>query len=124
MASNEQINNTSYYKLPCGLYLEDFIEYMELDFKWGCAVKYKYRAGKKDGETEEKDLGKCYHYVNEIADRELTPREIVYRTVCSLVDEAYYWDPPDYVRKRFPEYSTNWKPETERNKENENEKNG
>jgi hypothetical protein len=110
MASNEQIDKTSYYKLPCGLYLEDFIEHEHLDFKWGCAVKYKYRAGKKDGETEEKDLNKCYHYVNEIAAREAMEHELVYQTVCAYVDEALNWDPPQYVKDAYSEYNTEWRP--------------
>lgn len=108
---NNQIDKTSYYRLPCGLYLEDFIEYEELDFKWGCAVKYKFRAGKKDGEPEDKDLGKCYHYVNEIAAREAMQQNGVYEEVCALVDKAMKWDPPDNIKAFFKEYPTEWRPQ-------------
>lgn len=63
MSNNQQIDDTNYYQLPCGKFLEDFIAWKHLDFATGSAVKYKYRAGFKDGETEEKDLKKAKHYI-------------------------------------------------------------
>lgn len=62
--NNCQIDATSYYQLPCGKFLEDFIYYKNLNFNMGSAVKYKWRAGHKDGETAEKDLKKADHYIN------------------------------------------------------------
>ena len=48
--NNEQIDNTSYYRLPSGRQLEDFIAEHGLKFAEGSALKYLWRAGKKDGE--------------------------------------------------------------------------
>ena len=62
--NNTQIDATTYYRLPCGKFLEDFIYYKQLNFNMGSAVKYKWRAGHKDGETAEKDLKKADHYIN------------------------------------------------------------
>jgi hypothetical protein len=110
MESKEQINHTSYYRLPCGLYLEDFIEYEELDFKWGCAVKYKFRAGKKEGESEEKDLNKCLHYVCAIASRDCIPHADGYREVCELAEAALRWRPTPDIVNFFSPYRTDWRP--------------
>ena len=57
-----QIDNTSYYRLPSGLYLEDFIFAKRLSFAEGSALKYLYRAGKKDHESFNKDMSKFKHY--------------------------------------------------------------
>lgn len=61
--NNEQINNTSYYQLPCGKFLEDFIYFKKLNFNMGSALKYMWRAGNKDGESRAKDLAKANHYI-------------------------------------------------------------
>ena len=61
--SNQQISNTDYYRLPCGKYLEDFIYYKGLNFNMGSALKYLYRAGKKQGESDDKDRRKAAHYI-------------------------------------------------------------
>ena len=37
--NSNQIDNTSYYKLPCGKYLEDFIWSKRLSFALGSALK-------------------------------------------------------------------------------------
>ena len=66
--NSAQIDNTDYYRLPCGRYLEDFIAWKRLDFAEGLALKYRWRAGKKDGETAEKDMAKMAHYARFIAD--------------------------------------------------------
>ncbi len=63
MANSNQIDKTSYYQLPCGRFLEDFIYNERLNFNFGSALKYKWRAGKKDGESMEKDLAKAEHYI-------------------------------------------------------------
>lgn len=65
--NNDQIDNTDYYRLPCGKYLEDFIYAKKMNFAWGSALKYWWRAGRKDGENVEKDLAKHEHYVRFIA---------------------------------------------------------
>ena len=62
MGNNSQISQTSYYKLPNGTFLEDFIYQKGLNFNMGSALKYKWRAGHKDGESQEKDLAKAEHY--------------------------------------------------------------
>lgn len=61
--NNDQINNTSYYALPCGRQLEDYIDGRKLGFAFGSAMKYRFRAGKKDGESADKDLAKFEHFV-------------------------------------------------------------
>ena len=61
--NNNQIDKTSYYQLPCGKFLEDFIYYKNLNFNMGSALKYKWRAGNKDGESDSKDLAKADHYI-------------------------------------------------------------
>ena len=65
----QQIDNTDYYRLPCGRYLEDFVSHWELDFAEGSALKYLWRAGRKDGESRKKDLAKAEHYLRFIVDR-------------------------------------------------------
>lgn len=67
--NNTQIDRTSYYALPSGRQLEDFIADRNLSFAMGSAVKYLYRAGKKDGEDKAKDLAKADHFVRFIAKR-------------------------------------------------------
>jgi hypothetical protein len=67
MKNNNQIDNTSYYTLPSGRQLEDFIYSRRLNFAAGSALKYLWRAGKKDGESKEKDLKKAEHYIRFIA---------------------------------------------------------
>ena len=66
MKNSEIIDNPNYYRLPCGKYLEDFIWYRNLNFAWGSALKYLWRAGHKDGEPKEKDMSKCMHYLRSI----------------------------------------------------------
>lgn len=65
--NNEQIDNTSYYTLPSGRQLEDFIAEHGLKFAEGSALKYLWRAGKKDGESAEKDRAKVEHFIHFIA---------------------------------------------------------
>ena len=65
--NNNQIDNTSYYLLPCGRQLEDFIVWRRLDFAWGSALKYIWRAGMKDGESASKDRMKADHYLRLIS---------------------------------------------------------
>lgn len=65
--NNNQVNNTSYYMLPSGDQLEDFIEAMGMGFAKGSAVKYLWRAGKKDGESADKDKAKAEHYIKFLA---------------------------------------------------------
>ena len=65
--NNEQIDDTDYYRLPSGRQLEDFISERRLSFAEGSALKYLYRAGKKDGESAEKDRAKARHFTRFIA---------------------------------------------------------
>ena len=66
--NNNQIDNTDYYRLPSGRQLEDFIAEKQLSFAEGSALKYLYRAGKKDGESAEKDRAKAKHFIRFIAE--------------------------------------------------------
>lgn len=98
MGNNSQISNTSYYQLPCGKFLEDFIYYRGLNFNMGSALKYRWRAGKKDGESREKDLAKCEHYIRfesecRMADRTTFPvqTDSVRKELDCLVFEANNW---------------------------------
>ena len=91
MASNQQINQTSYYLLPCGKYLEDFIYEKKLNFNMGSALKYLWRAGYKDGESLEKDLSKAEHYIKFEAKCRGIDESIVDDEVKSLLEEAYMW---------------------------------
>lgn len=89
--NNEQIDNTSYYKLPCGKYLEDFIYEQHLDFVSGSALKYFYRAGKKDGESTSKDMDKCMHYCKFIAKKSYCSAEKVLDEITKLYNKAMTW---------------------------------
>lgn len=90
--NNNQIDNTSYYALPCGRQLEDFIWYKKLDFHIGSALKYKWRAGYKDGESFGKDYKKIMHYVRFVVVRTNKSVEEVEQYVESLYNEALEWD--------------------------------
>jgi hypothetical protein len=90
--NNEQIDNASYYKLPCGKYLEDYIYYKGLSFAEGSALKYRWRAGHKDGEFIEKDNAKCKHFCTFLAIKEVVDVESVIAEVEGWYAEAMAWD--------------------------------
>ena len=90
--NNGQIDQTDYYRLTCGRYLEDFIAWKRLDFAEGSALKYRWRAGKKDGETAEKDTAKMRHYVRFLALRGAVDDADVEREVEAWREEAVAWD--------------------------------
>ena len=90
--NSEQIDNTSYYKLPCGKYLEDYIFHKGLNFAEGSALKYMWRAGSKDGESENKDNDKCKHYCKFLAIHGAVDVESVVSEVERWRDEATTWD--------------------------------
>ena len=93
MKNSEVINDPDYYRLPCGKYLEEFIAYKRLDFMTGCAVKYMWRAGKKDGESNEKDLKKCNHYEKFKSEwLGVFSKEDIHQEIVELVEEAREWD--------------------------------
>lgn len=63
------LQENQHYQNQYGQQLKDFIiandpEFWKIVSNWS-AIKYYIRAGKKDGESEEKDLGKCKDYVKE-----------------------------------------------------------
>lgn len=95
MANNEQIDNTDYYRLPCGRYLEDYIYAKEMNFAEGSALKYMWRAGKKDGESNVKDTRKLLHYCNFLANRFCVNRDDVADEIGDYMDEASTWDGRD-----------------------------
>lgn len=88
----QQIDNTDYYRLPCGMYLEDYIRHMRLDFATGSALKYRWRAGHKDGESAEKDGAKAAHYVRFIAEHDGCAVAEVEKRVAYLLREAAAWN--------------------------------
>lgn len=62
----------THYTNKYGKQLKDYIKENDPEFwamicNWS-AIKYFIRAGKKEGESEEKDLGKCEDYVEEFLD--------------------------------------------------------
>ena len=85
MKNSEVINQPDYYLLPSGCHLEDFIYYKRLNFNMGSALKYRWRAGHKDGESREKDLAKCEHYIR-------------FETECRRIDRTSF-SVTDTVRK-------------------------
>lgn len=92
--NNNQIDKTSYYQLPSGKFLEDFIYAKGLNFNMGSALKYRWRAGRKDGEDYDKDTAKFRHYVRfEAACR--TPDKpnvrLVEKEIKRLIAEALEW---------------------------------
>lgn len=90
--NNEQIDKTDYYRLPCGKYLEDFIFWKGLNFAEGSALKYLWRAGRKDGESVEKENLKCIHYCKFLAERGCVDTESVVQEMNILYDQANAWD--------------------------------
>lgn len=93
MANNNQLDATSYYRLPCGRFLEDYIKVKNLPFDVASALKYRWRKGNKDGESEDKDEGKAQHYIRFISnwDGRRTYDEVS-DYVDSLRKEAMEWD--------------------------------
>ena len=88
MKNNNQIDNTSYYTLPSGKELEDFIHIKNLTFAAGSALKYLWRAGRKDGESKEKDMKKVEHYIRFIASRTVSSEYAVRTLLDNLIKEA------------------------------------
>lgn len=89
--NNNQIDNTDYYLLPSGKYLEDFIWHKKLSFAHGCALKYVWRAGKKDGESRSKDHDKYGHYIHFIAKETGVDVIDVAYEILNLKEEAERW---------------------------------
>ena len=92
MNNNEVIDHPNYYRLPCGRDLEDYIAWRGLFFEPGSALKYYWRAGKKFGESREKDIAKYNHYCRLVSDRTGETIENVRRSVVRLADDAAKWD--------------------------------
>lgn len=86
--NNEQIDNTDYYRLPSGRQLEDFIAERNLSFAEGSALKYLFRAGKKDGESTEKDRAKAEHYIRFIARNDCNEELVVRNRLQNLLSLA------------------------------------
>ena len=94
--NNEQIDNTSYYALPCGRQLEEFVWWRRLDFATGSALKYRFRAGRKDGESMAKDLAKRDHYTAFLASHTSCGQDWHNQRVEDLYHEAMAWDGKDF----------------------------
>lgn len=91
--NSEVINHPDYYRLPCGRDLEDYIFHRRLTFAEGSALKYLWRAGKKDGESREKDLAKYEHYVRFIARSWHEPEDKVRLRIEFYRKDAEGWAP-------------------------------
>lgn len=95
MKNSEIINQPNYYLLPSGRYLEEFIYEKRLSFNMGCALKYKWRAGFKDGESYEKDTLKAQHYIDfeTLCRKKQNPSDNsnVEQEIDNLREEAYNW---------------------------------
>lgn len=61
VVENDPVNNPSHYQTSKGVQVIDLTE--ELNFNRGNAVKYIFRAGKKDPATEVQDLQKALFYI-------------------------------------------------------------
>lgn len=88
MNNNEVINAPDYYLLPDGRQLEEFIEKECLDFAMGSALKYLYRAGKKHGESAEKDRKKAEHYVKFTSHGDEITERMVWKQLNGLLARA------------------------------------
>lgn len=96
MGNNNQINNTSYYILPNGRQLEDWIMHeFGLGFALGSAIKYVYRAGHKDGESKEKDMAKAMHYVKFVAEKLRISESEVIANIERTLEAANDWSGED-----------------------------
>ena len=60
--------NPGHYKLPSGLEAYDVTQHF--DFTTGNAIKYLWRAGRKEGEYKLTDLKKCLWYINQLIEKE------------------------------------------------------
>ena len=58
-----QYMNSDYYTLDNGRQIVDYIAEYQLGFHYGNAAKYVCRAGRKEGNSAEKDLNKALNYV-------------------------------------------------------------
>lgn len=72
--------------------LRIFIYYKGLNFAEGSALKYAWRAGKKDGESTDKDHSKMNHYINDIAKRARVSTFSVMSEIDILLEQAKTWD--------------------------------
>lgn len=96
--NNTVIDRPNYYDLPCGRQLEDFIwlHRNQIDFFVGCAIKYGWRAGKKNLESKDKDLSKRSHYTHLISCRDRIPLDDVERGIDDWIEKARTWDGKDH----------------------------
>jgi hypothetical protein len=91
------LRNGQYIECTVSTIAEDFIYYKGLNFNMGSALKYRWRAGHKDGESREKDLAKCEHYIRfetecrKIDRTSFSVTDTVRKELDSLVFEANSW---------------------------------
>ena len=60
--------NPDHYRLPSGLEAYDVTQHF--DFTTGNAIKYLWRAGRKEGEYKLTDLKKAQWYLNQLIEKE------------------------------------------------------
>lgn len=70
--NSDIIEHPDYYRLDDGTQLEDAMYDIRLDGPTWSGVKYLWRAGKKDGESEAKDFAKAMHFAMFLAKRNRT----------------------------------------------------
>lgn len=89
---NESVNHPSHYKLADGRDLQDiFWDYSEEGTAYFCiynAVKYGFRAGKKDIAPEDQDLKKKDWYIHNCAEHTGLPEDKIRKLVDSLIANA------------------------------------
>ncbi len=64
---SKNVDHPDHYKDPSGVECIDVVEWM--NFNRGNAIKYIWRAGKKDKEKEIEDLNKAIWYINREIER-------------------------------------------------------
>lgn len=95
--NNNQIDNTSYYTLPCGRQLEDYMWMRGMNGPmWSC-VKYLYRSGKKHGESTKKDTDKAWHFAGFLSANLGNVRAMWFARAMAEVVCAIKWDGVRYV---------------------------
>lgn len=71
---NNKLETPQHYQNQLGFDLIDLAHSVNMDFTTFNALKYILRAGKKQGESEEKDLKKALHYLHRAKNKRRNPK--------------------------------------------------
>ena len=95
--------NPDHYKLPSGL--EAFEVTRHFDFPTGNAIKYLWRAGRKDGESSLDDLLKAKWYLDKLIEGEENGRDTNREDISSSINGNVHlcpstgvWELDEYYR--------------------------